>query len=181
MRTLSMSQICDAIVLISAVCLAITNIYNFFAKPTSNLKKKKDNNLKNQIDITLEEKLPEALLQHDLETRQRYLNDRQQYLLDIKAEVLADTKEILDNIYQLNLEQNENIKVLSQGNKDMLRHRIMDIYYRYRSEKRLPVSAKEALDELYKDYKAAGGNSYIDKYYKRMSTWEVYDDENHED
>ena len=178
---MSFSQICDFIILVSALCIAFTNIYNFFAKPTSKLKKKKSEELQTQISGTLDEKLPDILLEHDLETRQKYLNDRQQYLNEIKTEVLTDVKEILDDIYKLNLEQNESIKTLYQGNKDMLRQRIMDIYYTYREEKRLPIHKKEALDELYKDYKAEGGNSYIDKYYNRMKTWEVYDDENYED
>lgn len=178
---MSFSQICDAIVLISALCIAFTNIYNFFAKPTSKLKKKKQEDLKNQISDAIDEKLPDILLEHDLETKQKYLNDRQKYLLDIKAEVLADTKEILDNIYKINFEQTESIKVLSQGSKDMLRQRIMNIYHTHKIEKSMPIHEKEALDELYKDYKAQGGNSYIDKYYKRMSTWEVYDDEHYEE
>ena len=178
---MSFSQICDIIILVSALCIAFTNIYNFFAKPTSKLKKKKSEELQTQISDTLDEKLPDILLEHDLETRQKYLNDRQQYLNEIKTEVLTDVKEILDDIYNLNLEQNESIKTLSQGNKDMLRQRIMDIYYTYREEKRLPIHKKEALNELYKDYKAEGGNSYIDKYHNRMKTWEVYDDENYED
>lgn len=176
-----MSQFCDIVILISALCIAITNIYNFFAKPTSKLKKKKTEEIQNQISETLDEKLPEILLEHDLETRQKYLSDRQNYLNEIKTEVLTDVKDMLDSIYELNLEQNESIKTLSQGNKDMLRQRIMDIYYTYRDEKKLPIHKKEALDELYKDYKAEGGNSYIDKYYNRMKLWEVYDDENYED
>lgn len=176
-----MSQFCDIVILISALCIAITNIYNFFAKPTSKLKKKKTEEIQNQISETLDEKLPEILLERDLETRQKYLSDRQNYLNEIKTEVLTDVKDMLDSIYELNLEQNESIKTLSQGNKDMLRQRIMDIYYTYRDEKKLPIHKKEALNELYKDYKAEGGNSYIDKYYNRMKTWEVYDDENYED
>ena len=163
------------------MCIAFTNIYNFFAKPTSKLKKKRTEEIQEQISDTLDEKLPEILLEHDLETRQKYLSDRQNYLNEIKTEVLTDVKDMLDNIYALNLEQNESIKTLSQGNKDMLRQRIMDIYYTYRDEKKLPIHKKEALDELYKDYKAEGGNSYIDKYYNRMKLWEVYDDENYED
>ena len=163
------------------MCIAFTNIYNFFAKPTSKLKKKRTEEIQEQISDTLDEKLPEILLEHDLETRQKYLSDRQNYLNEIKTEVLTDVKDMLDNIYALNLEQNESIKTLSQGNKDMLRQRIMDIYYTYRDEKKLPIHKKEALDELYKDYKAEGGNSYIDKYYNRMKLWEVYDDENQED
>ena len=178
---MSISQLCDIIILISALCIAITNIYNFFAKPTTKLKKKKTEELNNQISDILDEKLPEILLAHDLETRQKYLDDKQNCLNEIKTAVLTDVKDTLDSIYKLNLEQNESIKTLSQGNKDMLRQRIMDIYYTYRDEKKLPIHKKEALDELYKDYKAEGGNSYIDKYHNRMKTWEIYDDENHED
>ncbi len=178
---MSISQFCDIIILVSALCIAITNIYNFFAKPTTKLKKKKTEELNNQISDILDKKLPEILLEHDLETRQKYLDDRQNCLNEIKTEVLANVKDTLDNIYKLNLEQNESIKTLSQGNKDMLRQRIMDIYYTYRDEKKLPIHKKEALDELYKDYKAEGGNSYIDKYHNRMKTWEIYDDESCED
>ena len=181
MRILSISQFCDIIILVSALCIAITNIYNFFAKPTTKLKKKKTEELNNQISDILDKKLPEILLEHDLETRQKYLDDRQNCLNEIKTEVLTNVKDTLDNIYKLNLEQNESIKTLSQGNKDMLRQRIMDIYYTYRDEKKLPIHKKEALDELYKDYKAEGGNSYIDKYHNRMKTWEIYDDESCED
>jgi hypothetical protein len=35
----------------------------------------------------------------------------------------------------------------------------------------MAIYEKEALEQYYIDYKAEGGNSYIDKYYKRMSTW----------
>ena len=66
----------DFIILIGALCLAITRIYDFFAKPTSKLKTKKDEELKNKISAVLEETLPEALNKHDLEVRGRYLQDR---------------------------------------------------------------------------------------------------------
>jgi hypothetical protein len=36
---------------------------------------------------------------------------------------------------------------------------------------------REALTQYYKDYKAMGGNSYIDRYYNRMSDWDVTDDD----
>ena len=65
MKILSISQFCDIIILVSALCIAITNIYNFFAKPTSKLKKKKTEELSNQISGVLDKKLPEILLEHD--------------------------------------------------------------------------------------------------------------------
>lgn len=57
----------------------------------------------------------------------------------------------------------------------------MAIYYEYRDTQCIPVSKKEALDELYKDYKTQGGNSYIDKYYGRMKEWKIiYEREDYE-
>ena len=49
----------------------------------------------------------------------------------------------------------------------------MAIYHEYKFERALPIHVKEALDELYKDYKKEGGNSYIDKYYGRMGKWKI--------
>ncbi|MBQ4060549.1 MAG: hypothetical protein IJD46_00845 [Bacilli bacterium] len=40
-------------------------------------------------------------------------------------------------------------------------------------EGKIPLTARENLDELYNDYVAQGGNSYITKYYKRMLLWEI--------
>ena len=174
---MTFSELCDWIILIGAVTIALTNIYNFFAKPHKKAKDKKDEEIKTKIENTLEEKMPEFFLQHDIETRQKYLADRQQYLSDIKNEVLEDTRDTLEGILELNLEQNQAIEILITTSKDVLRQRIMDIYHKYKVEKRMPIHAKEALDELYKDYKAEKGNSYIDKYYNRMILWEIYDDE----
>ena len=174
---MSFSEICDWVVLIGAVTIAITNIYNFFAKPHKEAKDRKDHEIKEQIETTLDEKLPNILLEHDLETRNKYLNDRERYLNDIKAQVLEETKSTLDNILALNLKQNEAIEILTKASKDVLRQRIMNIYHQYKQEKRMPIHVREALDELYKDYKAENGNSYIDKYYNRMTPWESYDDE----
>lgn len=95
-------------------------------------------------------------------------------MLDIKNEVLSDTKQTLDEIKALNIEQSKSIELLTTSSKDVLRQRIMAVYHQYKKEKRFPIYEKEKLAELYKDYKAENGNSYIDKYYKRMSTWETY-------
>lgn len=124
----------------------------------------------------MDQQLPDKFLAHDLETREKYLSDRQRYLEEIKDAVYLDIKNTLEEIKQLNIEQNEAISVLKQGTKDVLRQKIMAIYHEYKKERRFPIHAKEALDELYKDYKAEGGNSYIDKYYKRMSAWEAYEE-----
>lgn len=56
----------------------------------------------------------------------------------------------------------------------------MAIYHQYKKQKSLPIHAREAVDQYYKDYKKQNGNSYIDKYYARIKTWDTYDDEEHE-
>ena len=91
----------------------------------------------------------------------------------IKKAVLEDTKNILEEIRELSIEQSKNLEKLNQSSKDVLRQKIMTIYHQYKEYRKMPIFAKEALDELYKDYKSQGGNNYIDKYYNRMSNWEI--------
>lgn len=182
---MSFSKVVDYIILFSAIIVAVKNIYGFVIKGPHGLLKakkieeeeKKKKEFQENFDKNLEEKMPNILLNHDLEVRQKYLADREQYLTEIKEEVLNDTKETLEGILKLNLEQSKNIEILYKTSKDVLRQRIMTIYHEYKKEKSFPIHAKEALVELYKDYKAEDGNSYIDKYYSRMSTWDTYDDE----
>ena len=160
-----------------ATIAGIITSYMVIKKAVVSLKEKSDAKQKENFKDMLREILPEMLKEHDLETRNRYLNDRERYLQEIKDEVLKDTKDILTEIKELNMAQSKSIEVLTQSSKDVLRQRIMDIYYRGRDTKTLTIYDKEALDELYKDYKSEHGNSYIDKYYSRMETWAIMDDE----
>ena len=60
---------------------------------------------------------------------------------------------------------------------DVLRQKIEKIYYDYCVSKELPRFALENLEELYSDYKKAGGNHHIDKLYSRMKTWKIIEQE----
>lgn len=168
-----LQDICNWIILLGAVTVAIINIFKFFGKPVSFFKKKKDDEYHKTLKKSLDAIMPTYFEQHDLQTRDKYLKDRLNYLNEIKNAVLNDTKDILAEIRQLSIEQSKNLEKLNQSSKDILRQKIMSIYHQYKEHRKMPVFAKEALDELYKDYKAQGGNSYIDKYYNRMSNWEI--------
>lgn len=85
--------------------------------------------------------------------------------------------ERLDRIEETNIYQSEQIDLLAVSQKNILRANIMDIYHTYQDARVFPMSVKEQLDTLYKDYKKLKGNSYIDKYYTRMSCWQVLEDE----
>lgn len=173
---MSFSELSDYIILFGALTVALTNIYNFLAKPHKKLKSKKEAEIKEQIERTLEEKMPSILEKHSKEVAQERNNERLEQLEEIRSSILEETKTVLDGILQINLEQSKNISTLMTSSKDVLRQRIMDIYHKYKKDKQLPIYSREALDELYKDYKAENGNSYIDKYYSRMRMWPTYDE-----
>lgn len=172
--TITLGGVVDIIILIGALCAAIYKIWDFFAKPTSKLKSKAKQRRKEEILAVLEEALPGKLKVHDLDTRDRYKADRQRYLIEIKDEVIKCVGGTID-------QNAEDLEALKISAKDVLREKIMTIYHEYRAERAYPTYKKEALEQYYKDYKKLNGNSYIDKYYARMSRWqeiyEVYEDE----
>ena len=172
---LTVGEIVDYIILFAALLGAIYKIWDFFAKPTSKLKQRAIDKQKEQIGAVLDEKLPEILYNHDLETREKYKGDRQNYLNEIKAEILA---EINDDIKT----NTQTIDALVISAKDVLREKIMAIYHKNKYNRTLTEYEREALNQYYIDYKALKGNSYIDKRYNRMDKWKViYDDDPYDD
>ena len=165
-----MEHFVDIVILIGGFFLAIERIYKFFAVPGSKLAKKAEDREKMRIKGILDAELPKYLETHDIKTRDKYKADRTQYLNEIKEEVL---KEVGAPITQ-NAEDLEALKISA---KDVLREKIMGIYDDYSAERAFPTHKKEALEQYYKDYKTLKGNSYIDKYYARMTKWqEIYED-----
>ena len=172
---LTISELVDYIILFAALLGALYKIWDFFATPTSKLKKRAEEKEKQRISAVLNEKLPDALYNHDLETRERYKGDRQNYLNEIKNEIL---KEIGNDI----LTNTQTIEALVISAKDVLREKIMAIYHKNKYNRTLTEYEREALNQYYIDYKALKGNSYIDKRYNRMDKWKViYDDDPYDD
>ena len=172
---MTISELVDYIILLGALAGAIYKIYDFFAMPTSKLKQRAIEREKEHIGAVLDEKLPQILYKHDLETKEKYKNDRQNYLNEIKAEILA---EIGDDINT----STKTIDALVISVKDVLREKIMAIYHKNKYNRTLTEYEREALNQYYVDYKALEGNSYIDKRYKRMDKWKViYDDDPYDD
>lgn len=167
---LSVGEIVDYIILFAALIGAIYKIYDFFAKPTSKLKQRALDREKARIGAVLDEKLPTILYNHDLETRDKYRSDRENYLREIKAAVIEEVGgDIADN--------SATLEALKISAKDVLREKIMAIYHKNKYSRTMTEYEREALTQYYKDYKALGGNSYIDKRHARMDKWQVIYDE----
>lgn len=167
-------QIADFIILLAALCAAIYKIWDFFAKPTSSLKQKIEAKKKARIKEVLDEELPRILKKHDLEIRDKYKSDRQKYLEEIKDQVLEEVSEPI-------MQNTDDLEALKISARDVLREKIMGIYHNRKHDHTLTEYEKEALTQYYKDYKALNGNSYIDKYYNRMSRWMIIFDDYRDD
>ena len=121
----------------------------------------------------LDKYLPARLIEHDLETRRKYLEDRQRYLGEIRDEVVIIMQ---DKIQAVN-EHATQMQVFSEVLKELLRERIMEIYRRNRHLRQLEDHERFELRKAYESYKSIGGNSYIDEYYAAMEQWATVPDE----
>lgn len=65
------------------------------------------------------------------------------------------------------------IVLLINGVKCLLRSDMLNIYYHNKDSKKIRQYEYENFVYLYKAYKALKGNSFIDKIYKDVQTWEV--------
>ena len=170
---MDLQNICNVIIIFGAVVVAIKNIAEWFGKPIRLFKKKTDANFDEKVVTIIKREMPEILYEHDVEVRKRYLADRQNYLLEIKNEVLREVKGELGQVATLATQY----EALVISAKDVLREKIMQVYFKNRRDRTMTFHEKEALDQYYKDYKAIKGNSYIDRYYNRMKLWDVIPDE----
>lgn len=169
-----LGNVVDIIILVGALCAAIYKIWDFFAKPTSTLKQRGRDKERARIKAILDEELPKRFEAHDLETRKKYLSDRQNYLEEIKNEVIK--------VVGGNVSRNDaDLEALKISARDVLREKIMGIYRRGKGTRSMHEDDRDALIQYYKDYKALKGNSYIDDRYERMKKWAVVYDESNED
>ena len=66
-----------------------------------------------------------------------------------------------------------NFKLITEGLKCLLRNEMLQIYYRHKDDGKIRQYEYENFVFLYNAYKALKGNSFIDKIYNEVKTWEV--------
>lgn len=62
---------------------------------------------------------------------------------------------------------------IANGQKCQLRSDMLRIYYHHKEDKKIRQYEYENFLLLYDGYKALKGNSFIDKIYKEVQTWEI--------
>lgn len=65
------------------------------------------------------------------------------------------------------------IQKISNGTKCQLRSEMLRIYYHHHEAEKIRQYEYENFVFLYEAYKALKGNSFIDKIYKEVQSWEV--------
>ena len=65
------------------------------------------------------------------------------------------------------------VRKISNGMRCQLRSEMLHIYYRNREKGTIRQYEYENFVRLYEAYKALKGNSFIDKIYKEIQTWEI--------
>ena len=65
------------------------------------------------------------------------------------------------------------VKKVADGQKCQLRSEMLRIYYRNREKEQIHQYEYENFVMLYEAYKALKGNSFIDKIYREVQTWEI--------
>lgn len=65
------------------------------------------------------------------------------------------------------------VRKISDGQKSLLRSEMLQIYYRNRESGIIHQYEYENFVYLYEAYKALKGNSFIDKIYSEVKTWEI--------
>ena len=65
------------------------------------------------------------------------------------------------------------IRKIANGTKCQLRSEMLRIYYNHRESGKIRQYEYENFVYLYEAYKALKGNSFIDKIYKEVQSWEV--------
>lgn len=65
------------------------------------------------------------------------------------------------------------VRKIANGQRCQLRNDMLQIYYKNKETKKIHQYEYESFVLLYEAYKALKGNSFIDKIYKEVQTWEI--------
>ena len=154
---IELQEVCNVIILVSAVIIAAKNIYGFLKKPVDGLHQKSQTAEEKHINEIVEAKVPEMLKKNQEEITNS--------LEEIKGLVL-DQGQQLKAI-------NNSVNVLNVSQMDLMRYNMNRLYYKYRPHKKILDCDKKAFIKLYDDYHDMGGNTWIDQLYREAMSWEI--------
>ena len=159
-------QICNWIILIGGVAAALLAIWKIIDPPHKFFKKRHEQKFHEEFTREMDQTMPQLQMIQEQSIQNM-----------IAKEFEVQVKPLVDNVVETNKAQNEKLDLLVGTTRDLLRERILQIYEENKLDKVLTRSEKEALDELFNDYKRVNGNGYVKKVYERMENWIIIDED----
>ena len=181
---LNLQEICNIIILISAVIIAGKNIYAFLKKPVGDLHNFALTNEEKRIKRIIENSMPELLSKHSESVKSERREEIKQMVTEINSSITEPIDDKIEELKEITLDQGVNIKriqdkidLISDAQMDVMRFNMNQIYYRYRPYKKILDCDKKAFMKFYNDYHSMGGNTWIDSLYGELKDWDIVEDE----
>lgn len=141
--------ICNFIILLGAVAGAIAAICALCDKPIMFFKKKKE---------------------------QRKQAEIKEIISQVSTKVSNELQESLNKIAKQNETQTESINVLIQAMQDSLGAELTNFYEARKDDGVISIDEQLSLKDIYRAYKAVGGNHNGDRLWSKLILWTVLDD-----
>ena len=183
-KGIDLQEVCNIIILVSAVIIAGKNIYGFFKKPVDSLHTHARAAEEKHIEQVIEAKMPGLLKQHGETVKKERQQEFADLITSVKDTILETLNDKVEELKEITLDQGQEIKhiqqsidQLNESQMDVMRYDINRLYYKYRPFKKILDCDKKAFIKLYNDYHAMGGNTWIDMLYEEVINWEIVQDE----
>ena len=185
LQEITLTQVCNVIVLASAVIIASKNIWEFFKKPVDDIAAKANAKEEEHIEEVIDRRVPELLASHSERVKGERNKEEACRAQSIKDDIIAAVDDKINELKLMTVEQDKqlhsirkSIDLLNQSQLDMMRYDMNKIYYKYRPYKRILSADKKAFIKIYNDYKSMDGNTWIDALYAELKDWPIVEEEN---
>lgn len=181
---INLQEVCNIIILVSAVIIAVKNIYGFLKKPVDDLHSHTKKAEEKRIEEVIEARVPDLLQKHGDSVKEERKKETEAMMESLKVAVVNALEDKVEELKEITLDQGvqitsikASIEKLNDAQMDIMRYDMNRIYYKYRPYKKILDCDKKAFLKFYQDYHGMGGNTWIDGLYNEVKDWEIVKDE----
>lgn len=100
------------------------------------------------------------------------MNDVNSSISELKAEICLSLKKLSERLDDVDSKLDNFAAEQKSINIVSLRHSITQVFHNYKDKKEIPSAIYQSTMNLYDQYKALGGNSYVSEEVEEMKNWE---------
>ena len=99
------------------------------------------------------------------------MNDVSHSISELKAEISSSLEKLSERLDDVDSKLDDFAAEQKSINIVSLRHSITQVFYSYKDKKEIPSAIYQSTMNLYDQYKALGGNSYVSEEIEEMKNW----------